>query len=154
MLDESVAITRNLSIDLSPAILQGDSLVDALNWLSNQMHEQYGLNVTVEADGISTRYEDTLRILLFQAVREALFNVVKHAGTLNAAVSFERADDQIRLTISDEGEGFDPDSAKDGQGGLLNVKHRLSLMGCHLKIKSSPGKGTQVMINIPKQQVN
>jgi two-component system, chemotaxis family, CheB/CheR fusion protein len=153
LLDESISITRNLSIDLSPAILQGDSLVDALIWLSNQMREQYGLNVTVESGNVSTRFEDTLRILVFQTVREALFNVVKHAGTLTASVSFERTDGQICLTISDEGAGFDSGAATNGQGGLMNVRHRLSLMGCRMQIFSSPGKGTRVIIDIPDKQV-
>ena len=155
LLDESIAITRNLSIDLSPAILQGDSLVDALVWLSNQMHEQYGLNVRVESNGVSTRFEDTLRILLFQAVREALFNVVKHANTSNAVVSFEPDHEQIRLTVRDQGDGFNSQTVeqRNGQGGLLNMKHRLSLMGCKLHIQSKPGEGTQVIINIPEQKV-
>jgi NarL family two-component system sensor histidine kinase YdfH len=86
-------------------------------------------------------------------VREALFNVVKHAGTLNASVSFEQADGQIRLTVSDDGAGFDAGAAMNGQGGLMNVRHRLSLMGCQMQIQSSPGKGTQILIDIPKQQV-
>lgn len=157
MLDESIAITRNLSIDLSPAILQGDSLVDSLVWLSNQMRNQYGLNVTVEWNEISTRFDDTLRSMLFQAVRESLFNVVKHAGTLNASVSFEEADGYIRLTINDKGVGFDAAGMADDPtwlGGLMNIRHRLSLMGCQLQIQSQPGKGTQVIIDIPKQQVN
>jgi two-component system, chemotaxis family, CheB/CheR fusion protein len=153
LLDQSIAITRNLSIDLSPAILQGDSLVDALNWLSNQMCDQYGLSIQVDSNGVSTRFEDTLRILLFQAVREALFNVVKHAGTLNAAVSFENADGLIRLTISDEGAGFEAGATSNGEGGLLNIRHRLSLMGCQMQITSNPGRGTRVMIDIPNQQV-
>jgi two-component system, chemotaxis family, CheB/CheR fusion protein len=153
MLDDSISITRNLSIDLSPAILQGDSLVDALNWLVSQMYELYGLSVSVESNGVSTRFEDTLRILLFQAVREVLFNVVKHAGTLQAKVSFEQADGQIRLTVSDGGEGFDADTAMDGQGGLLNVRQRLGLMGCQMKIDSSPGNGTRVIIDVPSQEV-
>ncbi len=153
MLDEAIAITRNLSIDLSPAILQGDSLVDALVWLSNQMQEQYGLKIAVEPNGVSTRFDDTLRILLFHAVREALFNVVKHAGTQNATVNFKGTDDRIRLTISDVGAGFDPAATTNGQGGLQNVPHRLSLMGCKMEINSTQGKGTQVIINIPKQQV-
>ena len=151
-LDEAISITRDLSINLSPAILQGDSLADALVWLSQQMHERYGLNVRIESNGVSTRFEDTLRILLFQTVREALFNVVKHAGILNATVFFEQTDGQIRLTISDEGSGFDSDSDTDGQGGLLNLRHRLELMGCKLEINSSPGTGTQVIINIPNRQ--
>ena len=154
MLDESIAITRNLSIDLSPAILQGDSLVDALNWLAAQMRDQYGLKVDVDPNGVSTRYEDTLRILLFQAVREALFNVVKHAGTLHAMVRFEEDESHARLTVTDDGKGFDmPASTLEqiGSGGLANFRHRLELMGCILQIQSASGNGTQVQIDIPTQ---
>jgi two-component system CheB/CheR fusion protein len=152
MLDDAVTITRNLSIDLSPAILQGDSLVDALNWLGAQMQEQYGLQVEVEPNGISTRYEDTLRILLFQATREALFNVVKHAGTLHATVQFEETDSRVRLTIGDDGKGFDTSASafdQNDSGGLSTFRHRLSLMGCSLHIHSEPGTGTRVMMDIP-----
>ena len=155
-LDESVAITRNLSIDLSPAILQGDSMVNTLNWLSNQMHDQYGLNVSMESNCVSTKFEYTLRILLFQAVREALFNVVKHADSLNARLSFEHADDHIHLTISDNGNGFNASQAlhdPNRMGGLMNIRHRLSLMGCQMEINSSPKKGTRVSSNSPGQQV-
>jgi signal transduction histidine kinase len=70
------------------------------------MHEQYGLNVSIQTDGVPTRFEDTLRILLFQAVREALFNVVKHAQTLNAVVTLEKANGHIQVMVSDEGVGF------------------------------------------------
>lgn len=156
MMDESIAITRNLSIDLSPAILQGDSLADALNWLSTQMKDKYGLNVTVEPNGVSTHFDDTLRILLFQAVREALFNVVKHAETHQALVSFERENGQIRLTISDDGKGFEYESISHdvaGLGGLMNLKHRLGLLGCTVQVDSKPGDGTRIIIMIPSKQV-
>ncbi|HEX5838606.1 MAG TPA: CheR family methyltransferase [Anaerolineales bacterium] len=157
MLADAVSITRSLSIDLSPAILQGDSLVDALNWLGLQMRDQYGLQVHVEANGVSTRFEDTLRILLFQTVREALFNVVKHADTTHATVRFHEAGDQIRLQISDDGKGFDVSMSTlehSGSGGLSNLRHRLGLMGCTLQVTSLPGKGTEILIHIPVQEVN
>jgi two-component system, chemotaxis family, CheB/CheR fusion protein len=156
MLDDSIAITRNLSIDLSPAILQGDSLVDALNWLTVQMQDQYGLNVKVESNGVSTQFEDTLRILLFQTIREALFNVVKHANTQQATVQFHEAEDQILLKISDDGQGFDMSAGTmehEGSGGLSNLRHRLGLMGCTLQVTSQPKKGTEVRILIPVKEV-
>ncbi|HEX2991499.1 MAG TPA: PAS domain-containing protein, partial [Anaerolineales bacterium] len=156
MLTDAVTITRNLSIDLSPAILQGDNLVDALNWLGLHMRNQYGLQVEVVPDGVFTRFEDALRILLFQTVREALFNVVKHANTMRANVRFQEAEEQIRLKISDDGKGFDVSTStleRSGSGGLSNLRHRLNLMGCGLQIDSKPGKGTQVIIHIPVQQV-
>lgn len=151
-LDESISITRNLSIDLSPAILQGEGLADALNWLAVKMRDQYGLEVELELNGVSTTFEDTLRILLFQAAREALFNVVKHSGQLQATILFERTDGLILMTIRDGGQGFDTDRIRLS-GGLSNLKHRLSLMGCTLQVLSQPREGTQVVIDIPIQRV-
>ena len=156
LLDQSIEITRNLSIDLSPAILQGDSLIEALLWLANQLREQYELNVTIEANGVPTKFEDTLRILLFQAVREVLFNVVKHAGIATAVISFAEEDGWIHLVVVDEGDGFDVSqigNKKHVPSGLTNLEHRLSLMGCQFRIQSAPGQGTRVMIDIPNRQV-
>jgi two-component system CheB/CheR fusion protein len=152
-LDESISMTRNLSIDLSPAILQGDGLTDALVWLASQMENQYGLKVILDTNGIVGRYEDTLRILLFQAVREILFNIVKHANTLHANITMERVNRHTRITIDDDGAGFDAQAVMYGSksaGGLLNLQHRLNLMGCNLQINSRPnGKGTQAVIDVP-----
>jgi two-component system CheB/CheR fusion protein len=152
-LDESITMTRNLSIDLSPAILKGDGLTDALVWLAAQMENQYSLKIIVNANGIAARFEDTLRILLFQAIRELLFNIVKHADTLQATIDIERVDGHTRITVSDGGKGFDPQAIMDGSkggGGLLNLQHRLNLVGCKLQIRSQPnGNGTQVIIEVP-----
>jgi signal transduction histidine kinase len=155
LLDESVSMTRNLSIDLSPAILQGEGLSDALQWLAKQMHDQYGLDVSIRTNGVSTRFEDTLRILLFQAVREALFNVVKHAETLHAAVSVEKADHQVQIIVSDGGVGFQSDGGDQGMdmGGLTYIQRRLDLMGCSLRLRSQPGHGTRVIIQVPAELV-
>lgn len=72
----------------------------------------------------------------------ALFNVVKHANTLEAVVRFKEADSQIWLTVSDEGDGFDASQiGEDQMGGLMNLKHRLNLMGCQMQLTSQPGKG-------------
>ncbi len=152
-LDEAIAMTRNLSIDLSPAILRGDGLTDALIWLSSQMETLYGLKVNLNSNGIAAKYDDAMRILLFQVVREVLFNIVKHANTLEANIMMDRVDHHTRITISDGGMGFDPQTTLNSSktaGGLLNFQHRLNLMGCNLQVKSQPNvKGTQVIIDIP-----
>jgi two-component system, chemotaxis family, CheB/CheR fusion protein len=155
LLDESISLTRNLSIDLSPAVLQGEGLSDALIWLAAQMQEQYGLDVSIQANGVSTRFEDTLRILLFQAVREALFNVVKHAQTLHASVAVEKADGHIQIVVSDGGVGFPLNSVdqENGMGGLAHIQRRVRLMGCDLHVQSKPGDGTRVIIQIPADLV-
>lgn len=155
-LNRSISITRNLSIDLSPAVLQGEGLADALVWLAAQMRDQYGLQVSIQTNDISTRFEDTLRILLFQAVREALFNVVKHGQISQAKVSISRMNEEVQITVSDDGRGFDTTHVFDElqeSGGLMNIRHRLQLMGCELEIRSQPGQGTRVIIHVPSKQV-
>jgi len=93
-----------------------------------------------------------MRVLLFQAVRELLFNVVKHSGTMEASITLERIDGQGRITVSDSGKGFDTNSVlldPVGAHGLLLIRDRLSLMHGNISISSLPGKGTQVMIEFP-----
>jgi signal transduction histidine kinase len=148
-------MARNLSIDLSPAVLQGEGLSDALAWLANQMHEQYGLDVSIQTNGVSTRFEDTLRIFLFQAVREVLFNVVKHAETLHATVTLQQNDGYIQVIVSDGGVGFQSNAFEQGNGtgGLIRLQRRVNLMGCSLHVQSQPGEGTRVILQIPSQLV-
>jgi two-component system CheB/CheR fusion protein len=155
LLDESISLTRNLSIDLSPAVLQGEGLSDALIWLARQMQEHYGLQVNIQTNGVSTRFEDALRVLLFQAVREALFNVVKHAGTLHATVKVEKIDGHIQITIGDGGVGFPAGSLdpNNGTGGLSHIQRRVRLLGCDLRVLSRPGKGSQVILQVPADLV-
>jgi len=104
---------------------------------------------------VSTRFEDTLRILLFQAVREALFNVVKHAETFHAVITVEKANRHIQIVVSDGGAGFPADSInqENGSGGLARIQHRVRLMGCNLHVQSQPGEGTRVIIQVPAELV-
>jgi signal transduction histidine kinase len=130
-------------------------LSDALTWLATQMQENHGLDVSIQTNGVSTRFEDTLRVLLFQAVREALFNIVKHAQTLHAVVKVEKTDSHIQITVSDGGVGFPPDSLdlKNGTGGLAHLRRRVRLMGCDLHVESQSGKGSRVILEIPAELV-
>ena len=151
-LSETITITRNLSINLSPVVLYGDGLVEAVTWLAAQMKEQYGLQVEVEASQDFQLMEEHMRILLFQAIREVLFNVVKHAGVLNATVRLTQENGSGWIMVHDAGTGFHASAVmKDPQAahGLLIVKDRLDLMGCNMKVYSQPGDGTRVMIEVP-----
>jgi PAS domain S-box-containing protein len=151
-LSEAINITRNLSINLSPAVLQGEGLVEAVSWLAAQMKDQYGLQVEVEADVDFISLEEHMRVLLFQAVRELLFNTVKHAESLEATVRLWQENGSGWITVSDSGKGFDPEAIITNPQlahGLLIIKDRLGLMGCDMQIHSQPGNGTRVEIAVP-----
>ena len=93
-----------------------------------------------------------MRVLLFQAVRELLFNIVKHADISQATVTLEQIKDQGRITISDSGKGFDAEAIMNDPKtahGLLIIQDRLSLMGGSMEVTSKPGDGTSVVIETP-----
>jgi len=151
-LSDAIGITRSLSVDLSPVILQGEGLAEAILWLSAQMKDRHGLQVQIDAKDSLSQLDNHMRILLFQTIRELLFNVVKHAGTSQAKITLEENDQRARITISDAGRGFDVTTVMNDSKtahGLLVVQDRLSLMGCSMDITSEPGKGTQVVIEAP-----
>ncbi|HEY6073557.1 MAG TPA: PAS domain-containing protein, partial [Anaerolineales bacterium] len=145
LISNAIAITRNLSMELSPVVLKGEGLAEALGWLCAHMKEQYGLQAKLEAKGDFIPLQDHMRVLLFQSVRELLFNIVKHAGTSQAAIMLERIDSHGRITIRDWGKGSDPEAVMEdpkSAHGLLLVRDRLSLMGGEMKMTSKPGEGT------------
>ncbi|HVF25425.1 MAG TPA: PAS domain S-box protein [Anaerolineales bacterium] len=148
-LSDTISITRNLSIDLSPIVLHGEGLAEAITWLSAQMKEQYDLQVDLDAKDSLSNLDDHLRVLLFQAVRELLFNIVKHADSTQATVILEQADGLARITIIDTGKGFDAGTIMSDpktSHGLLIIQDRLSVMGGSMAVTSKPGEGTRVVI--------
>ena len=155
-LDEGLRVTRSLTMDLSPPILQRGSLADVLRWLAEWMRSKHGLSVEVHAavEEAAPQREE-IRMLLFQAVRELLFNVVKHAGTDRADVRLSQpADGEIQIDVRDEGVGFDPCAAPAGGGqgggfGLFSIRERLGLLGGRMAIDSAAGKGTNVTLWVP-----
>ncbi|HEX2998591.1 MAG TPA: chemotaxis protein CheB [Anaerolineales bacterium] len=152
-LEEAIALTRQLGADLSPLKLRDGDLVEAILSISSQMKSQYGLEVELSAAEFQTKFGDELQLTLFQAVRELLFNVVKHSGSLKATVTLEPVrDDRVRIIVSDRGKGFDPNrnlTEQNHSRGLRSIQQDLKLFGGHLEVDSSEGRGTRMTIHIP-----
>ncbi|NNJ24343.1 response regulator [Alienimonas chondri] len=148
MLDEAIDVSRSLSIELCPPVLHDAGLPAALRWLGPRFETRHGLTVKVDVEEAADPGREDLRALLFQSVRELLFNVVKHAGVSEASVVLKQAGlDSVRLVVADEGGGFDADAflrqPNSGGGfGLFSVRERLSLLGGSLHVESSADTGT------------
>lgn len=156
-LAEAIKVTRQLSVDLSPPILHGEGLVEAIIWLAAQMEEQYGLKVNTQSNSQPIKLDEKVRILVFYALRELLFNIVKHAGTLEATVRFEHYDSHLRVTVQDQGVGFDGSVVMNDSKtahGLLNIRHRLHLLGCSMEIHSQSGRGAEAIIKVPYEKMD
>ena len=148
----SLSVTRQLTVELSPPVLKGEGLPEALEWLVKHMGEVHGLEVALEVSGHPQAREEEQRILLFQVVRELLFNVVKHAGVRQTQLTLREAEGGIVVIVSDEGRGFDVEAvlAEDNGGfGLHHARERLDLFGGRMDIDSRPGDGTRVTLRLP-----
>ncbi|MBI1296716.1 PAS domain S-box protein [bacterium] len=146
-----VQIIRTLSVDLSPPVLYDEGLTESIRWLASQMYEQHGLVVHVQAPDVVLMSHEDLRVLLFQIVRELLFNVVKHAKVQEVYVTLSHVNDHVRIEVRDNGVGVDAESVMQntsGAHGLMHSRRRIELMGGALDVASSP-KGTRVVVLCP-----
>jgi PAS domain S-box-containing protein len=153
LLEESIDKSRRLSYELSPAMLHHSGLVTALQWLVRQQGEQFGLNVELESNGDQQLESTPLKVFLFRAVQELLFNIVKHAKVKSARVVLSVSDSCISISVSDKGRGFNPrilDNHTFTEGlGLLSLRERAKYIGGNLVIESIPGKGSCFTLTVP-----
>lgn len=151
-LDQSIDALRSLTMELSPPILHDAGFVAGLHWLARWMSETHKLTVDVSATDLPSPLSEDLRILLFQAVRELLFNIVKHSGVKQACVALDSTNDGLRITVADEGRGFDATrtlTELPPTFGLLNIQERLALIDGRLDITSTLGHGTKAVLYVP-----
>jgi signal transduction histidine kinase len=149
---KAIDITRNLTVEINPPVLKHEGLTEALRWLRSHMKKSFDLDVEIKGE-CAIRDEDT-RALLFQLVRELLFNIVKHAGVSKAQVEIGEQNGQCVVRVTDEGKGFDPQplTSKDQAHrrlGLTSASERVELFGGRLEIDSAPGRGASVTILVP-----
>lgn len=159
LLSEGIAETRSLTARLAPLVLHEAGLAPSLEWLAEDMEQTFGLHVELRLELAAEPAAEDARVLLFQAARELLFNVVKHAQVDTAHLEMRRSDgDLVQMVIRDSGKGFDPRQlaamSHAGHGfGLTNVCQQLERLGGRVEIDSAPGQGTRIVISAPCQQM-
>jgi PAS domain S-box-containing protein len=158
LLDRSIEYTRTLIWDLCPPILHEAGLEAALEWLVEETTERHGIRVRFEDDEQPKPSDDSVRVLLFQAVRELLMNVIKHASASQAIVAVRRSEDQMEIRVEDDGTGFDLERVQRRVGpergfGLFSIRERLDALGGGLEMRSSPGAGSRATLRAPLRQV-
>lgn len=158
MLTKSIQISRSLSAELSPPVLHKHGLTAALEWLARWMKQNYQLTVQLQITAQIQVPNEQIMVLLFQSVRELLFNVVKHARVNTATLRMMRNEtDHLHIVVSDRGAGFDPSTLREGLEpdagfGLLTVRDRLTMLGGHLEVNSTPGGGTTITLIAPLEE--
>lgn len=145
---------HQISLDLRPSILDDLGLVPTLNWYVKRFAQRTGIEIDFSPGGFKGRLDPELETVIYRVMQEALTNVAKHAGAKRVRVSLARDDSDIRISIEDDGRGFDPDAvaarAPEKRGaGLLGIQERASLRGGAVEIRSQKKKGTRIDLRIP-----
>jgi PAS domain S-box-containing protein len=154
LVGQCVTTSRNLTQELSPPVLQCGTLPEVMEWLGGWFGDQHGLTVAVDTHGELPSIPEHLRVFLFQAVRELLFNVVKHSGKLEARVGLSFEDGYLRIQIEDDGDGFDPPAVelqlREPAGfGLFNIRERLEALLGRVEIQCTPRGGACFRLVVP-----
>lgn len=154
LLNQAIEASRSLTVELAPPVLYDAGLAPALQWLGQWMKSKHGLEVDVHIADDSFEIRDDVRDMLFQAARELLFNVVKHAGISKARISLNFGKAVLSLCVEDQGKGFDPQritkSGENGGFGLFSLRERIEAINSSFELDTSPGKGTRVTLTIPR----
>ena len=161
-LDEALALirqvskdTRSLTLELCPPLLYEMGLAAAVEWLLGKFRFKYGIDYEFENHVQSVPLNDDLRGLLFQAVRELLLNIIKHADARHVKVAIaSEEEDFLNIRVEDDGIGFDVSQLdcsrhETGGFGLFNLRERLRHLDGRIEIESHPGRGTAVTIGLP-----
>jgi signal transduction histidine kinase len=148
--EEAIGGTRFLISELSPPVLYELGFEAAVSWLAEKHEEKHGVRVVIDDDSQSKPLSNDVRVFLFQAVRELLMNAAKHAQVDQVKISLERGREGIRITVADQGRGFDTSELKKSGGfGLYNIGERLNTVGGSFSVESEPGRGTRVILLAP-----
>jgi len=134
-------------------------LVAALDMLAREKQDSAAIPVDFQRQGREARLPANVELALYRMAQEGLSNIQRHAQATQAMLKIEFSPEQITLTISDNGRGFEPpespaEFAPSGHFGLLGLYERAELIGAKLEIFTMPMEGTSVVLNLPFREKN
>jgi PAS domain S-box-containing protein len=142
-----------ISHRLHPARLDYLGIADAAAALCEEISSQHGVEISFHGDSAPKALPKSTAVCLYRVLQEALQNAIKHSGARKVEVRLRCRGDQMELTVSDHGTGFDPPSVRGRCGiGLVSMKERLQAINGQLAITSEPMQGTTIQARVPLLQ--
>jgi signal transduction histidine kinase len=145
---ETIRGVRDLAMGLRPSMLDELGLGPALRWQCREFSRRSGVPVTVQIDGDLESLPETHRTCIYRIVQEGLTNCARHAQAKNIRISVYGRPDSIRLSIHDDGVGFDSEESFGGLG-LIGIQERVRELDGKATVISQPQRGTRVEVEVP-----
>lgn len=153
ILDTLTLRVSELSLNLRPSILDDLGLLTALAWHINRFSAQTGIKIDFRYSGIDRRFAPAIETVVYRTVQEGLTNIARHAGVLHARVQLLAEHRILIVQIEDQGRGMPPvDWNAASSIGLSGMRERVILAGGVLTLRSAPGHGTSLLIELPIDQ--
>ena len=140
---------RNFIFELRPMMLDDLGLIPTIRRYADAFKEQTGLDVNVTVSGNERRLESYLEVMVFRAVQELMGNAARHSQATLLKLNVDLTDVLIRVSVDDNGRGFDIESVQEQNLGLKLIRERAEMLGGTFEIDSAAGKGTRVMFSLP-----
>ncbi len=145
---------RNMIFELRPLVLETQGLKVALHSYAQRLHQTEGLDVHLSIGELTEKLPVKVEEVCFTIVQEAINNIKKHAVARNVWLTIGLQKGELTVTVKDDGQGFDMKRverfySEEGHLGLLSMQERAEAIGGQLSIKSSPGRGTSVVLTVP-----
>lgn len=145
--DRATVQVRDMALLLRPSMLDDLGLLPALQWQAREVSRRTGVKVKVAADGVADDLPDEYRTCVYRIVQEAVNNAARHAQASLVRVEARQENGRIRVSIQDDGAGFDPKREKGM--GILGMEERVKKLGGIFRIDSEKNGGTIVSLLLP-----
>ncbi len=151
--DDILMGVRRISQELRPPVLDALGLTDALSWLIDDLTGTQSISTSLETHGIQRRLPSEAELALFRIAHEAINNIRKHSQSTKVVIELQFHPDEVSLTISDNGQGFElpqeiSEFVRTGKLGLIGMQERVRLFGGTISIQSGSGRGTTITATI------
>jgi signal transduction histidine kinase len=154
IVEEAIQQVRRLATGLRPSMLDDLGLAPALKWMTEQTANRTGMVINFHHERAQPRLAADIETACFRVVQEALTNISRHSQASTVDISLRREYDQLLLSVTDDGVGFDTEAMREralaGESlGVLGMQERATLVGGSLTLESTPGKGSTVVLTCP-----
>jgi signal transduction histidine kinase len=148
MVDRTIGDLRRLIARLSPRTLEEVGLVAAIRKEARELGKSTGMQARLNLPAQLRDLDEEIELAIYRAVQEALNNIAKHSQARSFSIQLEATPGHVRLRVEDNGIGF-TSTPRSRSFGLFGMRERIAVLGGSVRVRTRPGKGTQIVVSVP-----